>query len=51
MHPRVKEGLKLGEAGRVVPWSLWRERGPHVGCPASKHQTVLCAEAPVYGTF
>ena len=51
MHPQVKEGLKLGEVGRVVPWSLWRERGPHMGCPASEHQTVLCTETPVYGTF
>lgn len=51
MQPRAKEGLKLGEMGGVMPWSLRRERGPHVGCPASEHQTVLCAEAPVYGTF
>lgn len=51
MQPRAKEGLKLGEVGRVMPWSLQKERGPHVGCPASEHQTVLYAEAPVHGTF
>lgn len=42
MEPRVEEGLKLGEAGRVVPWSLWRERGPHLGCrPPSVRQSYV----------